>query len=407
MAHNTRGSGRRLATRSTTAMRRTTAAALGAGLALALGLGTAEGATAPGWHVTKTLGPYAGATGAGQFLATGAQDGWSDWTTCNPCGGSKPVSTFMVQRWNGRSWHAVLIPKGLAALEGYAPVALAASSSTNAWVFNGLQDNRRALHWTGRSWRHVTVPSWVVRGNLSGDVQAAAYAFAPGSMWVFSFGIDSFTKPETFAARYTDGRWSKSYLPVVPSEADAVSATDIWVLGDTAKSALGRHPVEALAHWGGRRWSTLALPVLPKVPAGTEDYYGAPASSGPGSVWVTRNTVNLKGARTLDLEHWNGSRWQTVGIRYANSYVDELAIDGRGGVWMAANGPGPKYSSYFYHYRAGRWSRISVPAASGTTVGGVGELVNVPGTTTMLAAGQVDLPHRTEGLLGAIWQYGG
>jgi hypothetical protein len=387
-------------------LRRIAAVALGTGLVVA-SLGQAQGATAPGWRVTKTLGPYAGATGVIGFLSTGARDAWSTWSTCNPCSGSKRAQTFMVQRWNGSAWHVVPLPKALEVQESEFGVGLAASSSTNAWLFNWFQDSTRAVHWTGRSWHVVRIPDWVVRGNLSGDVSLATYAFAPTSAWVFSFGIDSFTKPETFAARYSHGKWGKSYLPGVPTAADAVSANDIWVLGVTTKSALGKHQVQILMHWNGYRWGTVALPRPPKVPAGTTGVIGGLTALGAHSVWLTRSIVTATSYYATYLLHWNGKGWRRVGIKYPKSSINELASDGHGGLWMIANGPAPKYSWYFYHYGAGRWSRVAVPSARGTTEDGAGQLVNVPGTTSMLAAGQVELPHRVEGLLGAIWQYGG
>jgi hypothetical protein len=392
--------------RRTPLVRRFAAAGLSAGLVVTLGLGQAQAATT-GWRVTKTLGPYAGATYVNGFVASGARDAWSTWGTCNPCSGSKRVNTFTVQRWNGRSWSRLPLPKALEAEEATFGVGLAASSSTNAWLFNWFQDSTRALHWTGKSWHVVRIPRWVVRGNLSGEVGLAPYAFSPASAWVFSLGIDSLTKPQTFAARYSGGRWTKSYLPGVPTEADAVSASDIWVLGMTAKSAVKSQPVQILMHWNGNRWSTVKLPKRPKVPAGSAaNLYGLTADNAH-SVWLERNIVAADSAYTMYLLHWNGAKWQRVAIRYGKSSVDALASDGHGGLWMIATGPGETTKWYFDHYRAGRWGRVAVPSAGGTTLQEATQLVNVPGTRIMLVAGGVLLPHRTEGILGAIWQYGG
>jgi hypothetical protein len=414
MSTNTVEAGRRTplrcgsASRHRPAVRGVTAAALAAGLLLAAGPGQAQAARTPGWRVIKTIGPDAGATGVNGFLAAGAKVAWSTWSTCNPCGGSKPVETFLVQRWNGKSWRTVPMPKALEAKESEFAVGLAASSSTNAWLFNWFQDSTKALRWTGRSWHVVTIPSWVVRGNLSGDVSLAAYAFAPSSAWVFSFGVDSFTKPETFAARYADGKWTKSGLPGVPVDADAVAANDIWVLGVTAKSALGSHQVQILMHWNGRRWSTVTVvPGVAKLPAGTTEAVVDLAANSADNVWLQRDLATTSSVYTMDLLHWTGKKWQRVAIKYAKSFIDDMTTDGHGGLWMIANGPAPKYAWYFYHYGSGHWSRVGIPSARGTTLQGASRLVNVPGTTTMLAAGQVELPHRAEGLLGTIWQDGG
>ncbi len=45
-------------------------------------------------------------------------------------------------------------------------------------------------------------------------------------------------------------------------------------------------------------------------------------------------------------------------------------------------------------------------SAIGTSLEEVTELAYVPGTTAMLAAGGVIVPHKADGICDAIWQYG-
>ena len=383
-----------------------TATAAAVGLMMAVAQLPAEASVAPGWRVTKVIGPVAGATYVADFVATGRRNAWSTWGTCNPCGGASPKQTFAVERWNGRAWRGVPLSPAQETKETTFSVAFGASSSSNAWVFNGLQDHTTALQWNGRTWESRPIPAWVVRNNLSGDYAVSAEVFSPKSMWVFSSGVDSFTKPEHFAARYSGGKWTKVQLPGVPLGVSAASQDDLLVSGVTPSSALKRNPVGILMRWNGHRWSTLSLPTV-RGSAASHEYVTDITAVSPHSVWAQRYYSGSPGTpRTLYLLHWNGTGWRRVNIRYANSSVDSLVPDGHGGLWMIANGPPPAYRWYFYHYNGGRWSRTAVRSAAGTSLQEVTQLALVPGTRSVLAAGGVIVPHRADGIRGAIWQYG-
>jgi hypothetical protein len=52
----------------------------------------------------------------------------------------------------------------------------------------------------------------------------------------------------------------------------------------------------------------------------------------------------------------------------------------------------------------GRWTKVAIPVTKGDRpVEGLSELVQVPGTTTMLAGGTLGTG---PGIIGAIWQLG-
>jgi hypothetical protein len=383
-----------------------TATAAAAGLMTALAQLPAEASVTSGWRVTKVIGPVAGATYVAGFVATGPGDAWSTWGTCNPCGGASPKQSFAVQRWNGRKWRGVPLSPVQETKESSFSVAFGASSRTNAWLFNGFQDHSAALHWNGRTWNGRPIPSWVVRNNLSGSYSVSAEVFSVKSMWVFSSGVDSFTKPEHFAARYSAGRWTKVQLPGIPGGVSAVSQDDMWVSGFTLKTALRPNPVQILMHWNGHRWSTHSLPRA-RGSAASHEFLADITGAGAHSVWAQRYYSSGTGpSRTLYLLHWNGTAWRLINIPYPNSTLDQLAPDGHGGLWMIANGPPPSYRWYFYHYGSGRWTRTAVHSAAGTSLQEVTQLAWVPGTRSMLAAGGVIVPHQADGIRGAIWQFG-
>jgi hypothetical protein len=379
------------------------AVALAAGiLPLAPGLRPAQAATAPTWHAPRTVGPDSGVTdpapdqGAAGLAVTGPRSAWSVWSSCSaPCP-SRPVS--WVERWNGRTWKRVA-PAALAGLTQ--AVAVAASSAREAWLFNGPSDRTTALHWNGSIWSKRTIPSWVIRLGEDGEDDISAADFGATDLWVFSAGVGPVGSAQPFAAHFNGHQWTRARLPVTVDEVSAVSRNDIWTLGSTAT---GQSVVE---HWNGKAWHALAVPRV-KAPAGATEFVRDLMATGPRGLWLQRDLEKGSvGAKTLYLLHWNGKTWQRVSPHYPTSLVDNLARDGRGGIWMVANGPAPADRWYFYHRTsAARWSRQVLPAAAVADRGQVIGLAAVPGSTALFATGSVDLPHEGNGgVVGAIWRY--
>jgi hypothetical protein len=67
--------------------------------------------------------------------------------------------------------------------------------------------------------------------------------------------------------------------------------------------------------------------------------------------------------------HWNGQAWSTVPVPYRPQADGDISQDGRGGIWMYADGPatpaGVPPFTYLYHYSHGQWSRQPAPALGG------------------------------------------
>jgi hypothetical protein len=360
-----------------------------AGLAIAAAV-PADGATAPGWRVVQTIGPSTGVW-ADNFVAASASSAWSTWVA---------VSHSYVERWTGTAWQQVPVPSKLAN-DAASSVAIGASSASNAWLF----DPGKVLRWNGSQWHLQQIPTWVVHGNLSGSYNVASAVFSPSSVWVFSEGVDSFTSPDHYAARYNGHVWVKVQLPGVPGEVSALSASDIWVLGVTTASAAGANPKEILMHWNGKSWSTVAIPKV-TPPAGATEYAGGLAATGTADAWLEWDIEQgTAGAQTLYLLHWNGSSWAKVKVAFPTSIVDYMTQDGHGGLWMVANGPAPDYQWFTYHLNAGKWTRYPVPVATGLSLLDLTGISWIPGTRSVWATGNMAVPNGTS-IYGAILKYG-
>ncbi len=368
------------------------AAALAAGAAV-----PASGAVTPPWRVVKTFGPAAGVWSE-NLAASGAGNAWSTWTACGPCSPTETIQFHLVHSAGG-GWTPQAVPSALAST-AQATESIGTSSASNLWLFSGSGASARALRWNGSSWHLQTLPSWVVRTNLSGTTSIVTPVFGPASAWVFSLGQDAISSPSHYAARWNGSSWAKVTLPGVPSEVSVVSPSDIWVLGSPPQ-ALSK---SILMHWNGSAWRTVSVPAV-KPPSGAIEFVRDLAAAGPGNVWLQRDIEQgSSGATTLYLLHWNGTSWTKVTPGFPTSLVDYLAPDGNGGIWMAANGPAPAYQWRFYHDSSGHWSMSAVPAAAGTSVLDVIGLAHIPGTHSLWAAANLSGSGNT--IDGAILKYG-
>jgi hypothetical protein len=368
---------------------------------LAAGSGLGEAAGSPGWRVTFTTGPVTDFTHNDGLLAVGPADAFADFAGCqSQC----HRAFFAVSHWNGRSWRNLPWPASLHSYQQAIDVAdgIGASSASDLWI---LKDNGRkagVIRWNGRSWSVSALPSWSMRINGSGDFDVVPVVSGPRTAWLFSLGYLVGRTP-TIAAREVNGKWEKVNLHAVPVSAIAAGPDDIWLTA-TKGDLQPAHPKWLLMHWDGHRWHSQAAPTLPE-PRNAFGFTSVVALTGPDNVWAEASYV--VGARTpvQRLLHWNGTKWSRVSSPPGVSFMNNFAPDGAGGLWVAGSGPAKAYRWYFYHYNGRHWFKVAVPWQGPATSGQISFLANVPGTTTMLAGGDLNLP-KSSGVIGAAWQFG-
>lgn len=357
---------------------------------LATGLVPAQAATASGWKVAATVGK------ATQFeipiglAATSAHNAWSLWTTCTvgaSCNGGKYEK--VLAHWNGSTW-STQRPAILQKIHDLA--AFGASSASNVWVFGGQSARpgiagkpTPAYQWNGHKWVRHTLPAWVIRKDGYGYQSATADVLGPGDVWVFTVGLEKDTTPR-LAGHYNGHRWVKYYLPAAPGLISAVSKNDVWAVGSK------------LMHWNGKTWSSMAIPDL-QSPAGGLDFVSDLTATGPHSAWMLAAFGNTFSSRVYYLLHWNGTSWQKTAV--PTNDTTGLAQDGHGG-WWTINSAGD-WRDHFLHLSDGRWTSSNVPSLSRVPLRLAKFLVRVPGTTTMLAVGNLT-KLGDKGDIGAFWQ---
>lgn len=350
----------------------------------------AETASRPGWHVVSH-NPAAVGVWTDIVTASGPRNAWASWRACgsSPCPGKGMLSRL--QRWNGSGWQQVPVPTSLTT-DAQSVIGMSSDSPADAWF---VTSRRVVLRWNGHRLTAKSIPSWVVRLSRDGEYHASVSAFGPDNVWVFSLGA--------YASRYQHGRWTKAKLPVAPIEVSALSPSNIWLLG--ANAAAGNQSSYVLAHWNGKRWSTVTVPAV-RVPCNSTEFLTSLAADSRGNVWLTRDiTTGAQATRTLFVLRWSAGRWHRLILGRPTSLVSDLVPDGHGGIWLATNGPKPRYIWYLDHYNAGKWTRDSVPVVKGTSLLDVISLTWVPGSREVFAGANYLIPKAATGIVGAMLKY--
>src|SRR5260221_126103 len=145
-----------------------------------------------------------------------------------------------------------------------------------------------------------------------------------------------------------------------PAAVSGVCRSDIWAIGSArasgpASDAPAKTQSVAVAmHWNGRSWHVIRYPNLPAVASHTLTG-GTIVATGPRDLWV-ENGIQADGSNTSTelLLHWDGRNWHRVFVPLAPNGVWSMARDGRGGLWLTAEGSGPAGINWnFYHLNGG------------------------------------------------------
>lgn len=252
--------------------------ALGVALAPAAALaapGATASASSAGWRIEKTFG-----LGTTIFSISGvsADDAW--------LAGLSGSGGLLVQHWNGKGWGPIATPASLNG-NGVGDAVIAGAGKT-VWAFDdegNATSNAVALSRTARGWRSYRFPD-------DSQINAAA-VFSATNAW--AFGEIFFPKVSAYVRHFNGSKWTAVSSPVVPNDASAVSAGDIWTVGQTVKSLGSSDQVFAAAQWTHGKWRSVNFPRL-RLPKGAFLTLPEVVALGPANVWVDFSLVKGMGA---------------------------------------------------------------------------------------------------------------
>ena len=187
------------------------------------------------------------------------------------------------------------------------------------------------------------------------------------------------------SARHWSGTsWKKFSLPGTASAVDAAGGS-VWAAGAKGLQA-------AVFRWSGAKWVSVPLPKITFPGSDAQAVLQSIAVLGPKNVWavggVTWETANEEGddvtySRPLAF-HWNGVKW-TVRYPVAKSQpYTAVEADGKGGVWVA----GGSWNPTMWQVTGETWASTPLTGKPGYDEAWCG-LARRPGTSTVYGAGFV------------------
>ena len=213
----------------------------------------------------------------------------------------------VIEHWNGTAWSVIASPSVDGFLNG-----IAVASPDDIWAVGIAQKGTGALpaktlaeHWNGHTWSVAATPS----PGKYGDTLSGVTVAGPDDVWLTGqTGINRFdTAP--LSEHWNGHTWSVVKMPAENFDSGVGSVTsagpdDLWASGWYAVETITGTELYTLAeHWNGHRWR-LNFPPSPTGDDALNDITAVSASD----IWAVGDTALN---RTFVL-HWNGKSWQTL-----------------------------------------------------------------------------------------------
>lgn len=262
------------------------------------------------WTRVPVPGPMENAAFS-SIAITSADDGWlAGWYMR---GGRDCY--WVLLRWNGSSWTAVL--------EQYvghpSKIQIAMASPGDGWIVGDFP-GADIYRWDGNAWTAMPVPG--------GHMLSAVAALSATEAWATGFADG-----QTVALRWDGAAWS-----IVDSPPSSNVLNDITVVPDHTLWAVGQNG--AVVHWDGSAWVVLNDPSPAELLAVDVLSPGDTWAVGREDTWWDRGTIIM---------HWDGTTWTPAGspITQTLNTIDMLAP---GDGWAAGNGA-------VLHWDGSAWTR--------------------------------------------------
>jgi hypothetical protein len=259
--------------------------------------------------------------------------------------------------------------------------SVAVLSASNVWAVGddaGTNGVYRTLieHWNGKKWSQVPSPN---PGSGSNGL-AGITAVSASNIWaVGDYSTSSnFASNKTLILHWNGHSWRQVASPSPGSTFDSlgmvrqVSASNIWAVGTIAGS--NNEDRSLLLHWNGHSWGQVPSP----NPGTHSDTIGALDVVSANSIWATEGYNNSSSGPNFSvILHWNGHSWGRSGAVLTDTDLNSVSASSATNAWVV--GGDGKGLSYAARWNGHTWTRVKTPNLD------AGQLINNLTAVTVLS----------------------
>jgi len=310
--------------------------------------------------------------------AVAASEAWAVGSVGDP---TQP-SLVEIQRWDGTEWTRSEAPSPGSFINELR--AVDASEPNDVWAVgrtsSGFDESPLVLRFDGSAWAEVEVPDEV--DGVLNDVAA----LAPNDVWAVGYVGDPAASLERALVLHWDGfvweivdvRRAVGGGKAMLRDVDAVSPTDLWVVGYQQNRP-------AILRFDGLAWSKSETEV-PGELAAVEAF----ATS---EVWAIGTPI----------QRFNGTAWIEVATIPGETTLVDVAAVGGADVWSVGSRPAGEVGAArvaVVHWDGRRWRFVDGPPVGGSDV--LNAVDALPdGTVLAVGTRDLDTGRRTLAILGS------
>ena len=212
----------------------------------------------------------------------------------------------------------------------------------------------------GKGWSVVSSPN---RGNYNNNALSGVAAISANDVWAVGqsaeIGVhDSF---RGLTEHWNGTAWSIVADAGPPSTSlvsvAGVATNDVWAVGSYYDSTQ-QATYSVIEHWNGNAWSVVTNPAL------ANSDLSAVAAISSTDVWTVGDAVQGNAYVTLTM-HWNGTAWSLVpspSVSSASSYLLGVTTISTSDVWaVGQSSKKVKIQSFFEHWDGTQWTIVASP----------------------------------------------
>ncbi len=281
------------------------------------------------------------------------------------------IEHTLIEHWDGASWSIVSSPnppvKTFSQADLFSVFALSANNVWAAGYASDLSgsgfDSTLIEHWDGIRWSIVSSPNPDTQLNHLRSIAGVA----SNDLWAVGLAGDGGTfNPLRSLIEHWDGAsWSVVSNPGVNElfGVTALAANNVWAVAVHTSPNV----TDIVEHWGGTKWANVSAPSM-NVNGGTISLRAIAAVSAT-DIWAVGDQQNVLTNRYYSaIEHWDGTAWTLIGVFVQDCTLQAVTAPGPTDAW-AMDSSGLMQTQ---HWDGTTWSGVSTPnPAPGSGLHGV------------------------------------